>query len=123
MFFEGGEVAAFGDVVIAEGAGAFEEGLVDAIDGVDDVAEEFLFLHEGFFVGGLVAACEADFALLEVAGADFDADGDAFFDPLPFFDTATEVAGVDFDAEVFTGVFLLAKAGGEGFAGVDDGIT
>ena len=77
---------------------------------------------EVFLVRGLVAALETDFSAGEVAGADFEADGDSFFDPVPFFDASAEVPVVDLDADFFTGVGFFAEGGGELLAGVEDGL-
>lgn len=114
------ELVAFLGVFFAELEGSFEEGLVDGVERFDDITEEFFFFEEGFFGRGLVAALEADFAFLEVTGSDFDAEGNAFFDPFPFFGAAAEVAVIDEDAEVFASVGLFAKALGEGVAGLGD---
>ena len=93
---------------------------MDFIEKINDIAQKLFLLHEGLFVGCLVAALEADLAFLEVAWSDFDSKRNAFFDPLPLFDTATEVTGVDRDSEKFLSVGLLAEARGEGLAGIDN---
>lgn len=121
--FEGSGVGAGGDVGVAEGAGFFEEAVVDFVEDFAGAAEEVLLVGEFLGGGGLVAALDAEFAGFDVAGSDFDADGDAFFDPLPFFHAAAEVAGVDVDADGFAVIGLVAEGIREGFAGGEDGFA
>ena len=67
----------------------------------------------------MVASLKADLALLKVARADFHPKRNAFFNPLPFLDAATEVAVIDVHAESFSAVGLFAEAGGESLTGID----
>ena len=88
-------------VFLAEGFGAVEEGLLNVVEGGDDGFEEGFALDAGFVFGALVAAGHEDAVVGHVAWADFEADGDALFNPAPCFFAAAKVAGVEFDAQGF----------------------
>ena len=116
---EGGDL---GNVFVAEGSGPGEEGLVDFVQEAFEILEELIALDEVFLVGGPVAALDADFAGLDVARADLEADGDTLLDPLPLLDAATEIAFVDVDADGVASVAVVAANGlGDGLAGFEDG--
>jgi len=89
----------------AEGAGAFEERILNVVEGGHDRGDEFAAGGGSAVLGALVAATPEDAILVHVARADFDEEGDAFLDPLPDFVAAAEVAGVHFD---FEGLVVIA---------------
>lgn len=121
--FELVEGVAGADVAVAEGALAFEEVGLDGFEEVGGGGDEVGLGEEGFFAGGLVSPAEADAAFFEVAGADFQTDGDAFFDPFPFFGAAAEVACVDVDADGHAVEGDGAEGGGELLTVGDDGVA
>ncbi|MDB6071604.1 MAG: hypothetical protein JWL81_2775, partial [Verrucomicrobiales bacterium] len=122
---EGFELGFAGDadhVGVAEGGGAFEEAGLDFVQNGGGFGHEIGVGDKFFFFQSFVAAADGDAAFFEVAGADFDADGHALFDPFPVPGAAGEVAPVDLDAEGFAAGGQGAEFLAEGIAGVQDGL-
>ena len=56
--------------------------------------DEFLNRHRLFGFNRLIATADNQRVFLEIAGSNFDPDRDAFLDPLPIFNAATDIAPV-----------------------------
>ena len=78
-----------------------EESILDRLQSIDDTSDSFFRWKELFVFWTLVAPNQCDGTVFEVARTDFDANGNAFLDPLPCFDATTEVALVDLDVDLF----------------------
>lgn len=107
------------DVLIAKGSSAKQQGEVDCLKQFGCARDEAFLFGEFLFRNRLVAALDAGFTAFQISWTDLDADRYAFFDPVPFFDTAIDVARIDMDAERIALERLLAQACGKVLASVE----
>ena len=84
------KAAAVGDVLVTEHSASVEQQLLDFGKDLRSVADKFLAIDKFLFVGGLVAALEANLPPLQVAGSYFKPDGHSLLHPFPLLYAAPE---------------------------------